>query len=62
VFDSDPYDEYVETINKLKANMQCISSAEELHINLQNDSLNGSPEEKGSSVATKKAHVDVAAR
>ncbi|KAF2762280.1 anthranilate synthetase [Pseudovirgaria hyperparasitica] len=31
VFDSDPYDEYVETLNKLGANMQCITSAEEKH-------------------------------
>ncbi|KAI9832343.1 MAG: hypothetical protein M1826_002029 [Phylliscum demangeonii] len=29
VFDSDPEDEYLETMNKLGANMQCISSAEE---------------------------------
>jgi len=29
VFDSDPHDEYVETLNKLQANMQCISTAEE---------------------------------
>ncbi|KYK55727.1 anthranilate synthase component 1 [Drechmeria coniospora] len=31
VFDSDEYDEWQETINKLSANMQCISSAEELY-------------------------------
>jgi anthranilate synthase component I len=30
VFDSDEYDEYVETLNKLKANMTCIDSAEAL--------------------------------
>ncbi|KAK2757666.1 anthranilate synthase component 1 [Arachnomyces sp. PD_36] len=29
VFDSDPEDEYVETLNKLGANIQCIKSAEE---------------------------------
>jgi len=29
VFDSDPYDEWVETMNKLGANMHCIASAEE---------------------------------
>lgn len=29
VFDSDPYEEWMETINKLGANMQCIASAEE---------------------------------
>ncbi|KAI9682665.1 MAG: hypothetical protein M1829_006652 [Trizodia sp. TS-e1964] len=31
VFDSDPYDEWKETMNKLGANMQCIRSAEERH-------------------------------
>ncbi|KAF4123818.1 anthranilate synthase component I [Geosmithia morbida] len=31
VFDSDEYDEWMETINKLGANMQCITSAEELY-------------------------------
>ena len=29
VFDSDPYEEWVETMNKLGANMMCIASAEE---------------------------------
>ncbi len=29
VFDSDPYEEWMETMNKLGANMQCITSAEE---------------------------------
>lgn len=37
VFDSDPYDEWVETLNKLGANMQCISSAEERYVLLQED-------------------------
>ncbi|KAF2016919.1 anthranilate synthase-like protein component I [Aaosphaeria arxii CBS 175.79] len=32
VFDSDPYDEWMETINKLGANMHCITSAEEKHL------------------------------
>lgn len=31
VFDSDPYDEWVETMNKLGANMDCIVSAEKKH-------------------------------
>ncbi|KAI9805453.1 MAG: anthranilate synthase component 1 [Sarcosagium campestre] len=35
VYDSDPYDEWVETMNKLGANIQCISSAEERYIQLQ---------------------------
>ncbi|KAI5776599.1 ADC synthase [Geopyxis carbonaria] len=29
VFDSDPYDEWMETMNKLRANMHCIETAEE---------------------------------
>ena len=37
VFDSDPYDEWVETLNKLGANMQCITSAEERYRSLQDD-------------------------
>ena len=37
VFDSDPYEEWVETMNKLKANMLCISSAEERYHSLQED-------------------------
>lgn len=32
VFDSDPYEEFVETISKLGASMQCIASAEEKHL------------------------------
>ncbi|OAX83120.1 anthranilate synthase component I [Emergomyces africanus] len=32
VFDSDPYDEYVETLNKLGANIECIKGAEERYI------------------------------
>ena len=31
VFDSDPYDEWVETMNKLGASMQTISSGENLY-------------------------------
>ena len=31
VFDSDPYEEWVETMNKLGANMQCIKGAEEMY-------------------------------
>ncbi|KAL0631653.1 anthranilate synthase component 1, partial [Maublancomyces gigas] len=39
VHDSDPYDEWVETMNKLGANMHCIISAEEKYENMQADSL-----------------------
>ncbi|KAL5400298.1 hypothetical protein PMIN03_012489 [Paraphaeosphaeria minitans] len=35
VFDSDPYDEWMETINKLGANMRCISTAEQKHLDEQ---------------------------
>ncbi|ROW12872.1 hypothetical protein VPNG_04688 [Cytospora leucostoma] len=35
VFDSDPYDEYVETLNKLGANMQCVTSAEKIYARRQ---------------------------
>lgn len=38
VFDSDPYDEYVETLNKLGANVQCIKGAEELYLALEKES------------------------
>ena len=34
VFDSDPYDEWVETMNKLKSNTTTITSAEEYHARL----------------------------
>ncbi|KAJ5898832.1 Anthranilate synthase component 1 [Penicillium taxi] len=36
VFDSDPYDEYIETINKLGANIQCIRGAEAKYLSLEN--------------------------
>ena len=35
VFDSDPYDEYMETINKLKANTTTIALAEAQHLKEQ---------------------------
>lgn len=35
VFDSDPYDEWKETMNKLEANMQCIKSAEERYATVE---------------------------
>ncbi|KAL6910355.1 ADC synthase [Trichoderma evansii] len=35
VFDSDEYEEWQETINKLGANMQCITSAEEIYYDQQ---------------------------
>jgi len=38
VFDSDPYDEWMETIHKLGASMQCITSAEKLYARRQSAS------------------------
>ncbi|KAL8281997.1 hypothetical protein RB601_000168 [Gaeumannomyces tritici] len=38
VFDSDEYDEWMETMNKLGANMQCITSAEKLYAKRQSSS------------------------
>ena len=39
VFDSDPYDEWVETMNKLGANMKCIESAEERYAENEEDGI-----------------------
>ncbi|KAL4892608.1 ADC synthase [Aspergillus ambiguus] len=35
VFDSDPYDEYVETLNKLGANIACIKGAEAKYLSME---------------------------
>jgi anthranilate synthase component 1 len=35
VFDSDPYDEYIETINKLGANMTTLKTAEQKYSRMQ---------------------------
>ncbi|XMA13443.1 hypothetical protein WAI453_006234 [Rhynchosporium graminicola] len=53
VFDSDPYDEYIETINKLKSNSTTIEKAEQLYAKRQ-------AAEK-SKDAPKKPHIDLAA-
>ncbi|KAJ5621792.1 ADC synthase [Penicillium herquei] len=37
VFDSDPYDEYIETINKLGANIACIRGAEEKYLRMESN-------------------------
>lgn len=53
VFDSDPYDEYIETINKLGASTKTITKAEEEYSKLQS---------KGPAPDTaKNAHIDLAA-
>ncbi|KAL5615194.1 hypothetical protein BROUX41_005251 [Berkeleyomyces rouxiae] len=36
VFDSDEYEEWMETINKLAANTQCVTTAEEIYYEQQN--------------------------
>ncbi|KAA8649783.1 hypothetical protein EYZ11_012406 [Aspergillus tanneri] len=37
VFDSDPYDEYVETLNKLGANIACIKGAEAKYLSMEQE-------------------------
>ncbi|KAF7874314.1 hypothetical protein EAF04_002986 [Stromatinia cepivora] len=64
VHDSDPYDEWMETMNKLGANMQCITGAEKFYSNIQ---FKSSPEvitgDKSSlpERLEEKAHIDFAA-
>lgn len=41
VFDSEPYDEYVETLNKLGANIQCIKGAEKKYWDIQQKAAGG---------------------
>lgn len=40
VFDSDPAEEWMETINKLKANIMCVESAEEMYRDGEGDGTN----------------------
>ncbi|KAG0129328.1 ADC synthase [Tuber indicum] len=48
VHDSDPYDEWMETMNKLGANMHCITSAEEKYASMEaEDEDSGSDVNKG---------------
>lgn len=54
VFDSDPYEEYIETINKLKANTTCIQQAEQKHYDEQQEDL-------GTEELGEKPHIDMAA-
>ncbi|KAH6683292.1 anthranilate synthase-like protein component I [Halenospora varia] len=62
VFDSDPYEEYIETINKLKANTTTISVAEATYTKQQtNEKLNGARIDGEASASTGKAHIDLAA-
>jgi len=43
VFDSDEYDEWKETMNKLGANMKCITEAEEMYYEMQQQAAKGKP-------------------
>jgi anthranilate synthase component I len=69
VFDSDPYEEWVETMNKLGANMQCISSAEKLYARIQGNGNSCAEKEKSTAdtegLSTKPvslgAHIELAA-
>jgi anthranilate synthase component 1 len=63
VFDSDPYDEYVETINKLGANMTTLKTAEEKYSRMQSkEKANGSSSRDGlTPKLVKGAHIDLAA-
>ncbi|KAF7511963.1 hypothetical protein GJ744_003196 [Endocarpon pusillum] len=70
VFDSVEEDEWQETMNKLGANIQCISSAEEIYLAMQEaDGLNGAVDAGGTeenvhhfrASSEEKAHVDLAA-
>lgn len=63
VYDSDPYDEWMETINKLGANMQCITGAEKIYSNIQSKSL-PNPMTGAAKLPERpegKAHIDIAA-
>lgn len=55
VFDSDPYEEYIETINKLKANTTCIETAEQKHYYEQQD------DQEATNILDQKPHIDMAA-
>jgi len=65
VFDSVEYDEYIETINKLGANVKTIETAEKLHYELQQQgeapSVSNGDAMTELANRTGKAHIDLAA-
>lgn len=65
VFDSDPYDEYLETMNKLGANITTIGAAEKLYTRLQHNETSKEvkqvAQESLPSRPSKEAHIDLAA-
>ena len=64
VHDSDPYEEYIETINKLKSNITTIVSAEKLYTRLQSNEngVTKRVDQEGlPSKASGKVHINLAA-
>jgi len=67
VFDSDPEEEYIETLNKLKANITCIETAEKWHWENQNGQTREQSNGNADTLLTKDEqtksdqHVDFAA-
>ena len=64
VHDSDPYEEYVETLNKLKSNITTITSAEKLYTRLQSSEHGATKRVDGEGLPSRpsgEAHIDVAA-
>lgn len=67
VFDSDPYEEYIETINKLKANTTCVETAEQKHYYEQQEDAEVATDpstnvaDKLATGNTSKVHIDMAA-
>ena len=65
VFDSDPYDEYIETMNKLGANITTIGTAEKMYTRLQQNEKSKASTSVGQeglpSRPAKGAHIDLAA-
>ncbi|KAL3422441.1 anthranilate synthase component I [Phlyctema vagabunda] len=59
VFDSDPYDEYIETMNKLASNIRTIESAEKQYARVQQ--AQGTVKEGLVARPKEKAHIDLAA-
>ena len=59
VHDSDPYDEWEETMNKLMANMHCITSAEKKHAEEQEPDLDEVRKEEANINGT--THVSLSA-
>ncbi|GAM84519.1 hypothetical protein ANO11243_025150 [Dothideomycetidae sp. 11243] len=58
VFDSDPEDEYVETLNKLRANMTCIEDAEQRH--WEDQQADGWSDVEPTEQEVEKVHIDFA--